>query len=413
MQPAVGAPHYWLVSRRRAFHLQRMNWLSLPRVWLLLACLLMLNAAAAERHRATRLGQPGTRFAPPLHHPQDLRNRFAEPLLRPDFIEILRQWGWEGDPEDLFRAAATAEITAVQIPVGGVMPFMSARRNGRPVALRNVEWAGREPIPAYAFTFTSNGRRWRCVTPRPCTNFFLEDLGPEPRHALVLDCRVPEQVPVGHPVEVCFTVRNAGNQPESGLEVTLALPPGVTVTNLTADAVLADGRIRWPLDTLRPEASAEVCAVLVTTEPGRLTLAASAFGAKTPPAETSCLSLVLGVPAILVELVDEADPVEVGGEVVYLIDVTNQGSAPLHGLRLTAAVPATQEFLSGAGASEVTASEGLLTTAPLPELAPQAVASWRVVMRAAAPGDTRFRIEVKVEDFPRGAIEEVESTQQF
>lgn len=383
------------------------------RAGLLLVCVLTLNVEAAERHRATRLGQRETRFAPPLHHPQDLRNRFAEPLLRPDFIEILRQWGWEGDPEDLFRAAATAEITEVQIPVGGVMPFMSARRNGRPVALRNVEWAGREPIQAYAFTFTSNGRRWRCVTPRPCTNFFLEDLGPEPRHALVLECRVPGQAPVGHPVEACFTVRNAGNQPESGLEVALTLPPGVTVARLVPDAVVAEGRIRWPLDTLPPEAAAEVCAVLVAAEPGRLPLAASAFGAKAPPVETSCLSLVLGVPAVLVELVDEADPVEVGGEVVYLIDVTNQGSAPLRGLRITAAVPGTQEFVSGTGAAEVSVREGVLTTAPLPVLAPQAVASWRVVMRAVGAGDTRFRIEVKVDDFPRGAIEEVESTQQF
>ncbi|HMO65361.1 MAG TPA: hypothetical protein PKE47_09100 [Verrucomicrobiota bacterium] len=413
MQPAVATAHYWLVTRGRVFHFERVNCPPLLRPWLLLACLLVTPAGAAERHRATRLGQPETRFAPPLHHPQDLRNRFAEPLLRPDFIEILRQWGWEGDPDDLFRAAATAEITEVQIPVGGVMPFMSARQNRRPVALRNVEWAGREPIPAYAFTFTSNGRRWRCVTPRPCTNFFLEDLGPEPRHALVLDCRVPEQAPVGHPVEVCFTVRNAGNQPESGLEVTLALPPGVTVANLAAAAVLADGRIRWPLDTLPPDAVAEVCAVLLTSEPGRLTLAAEAFGAKAPRAESACLSLILGVPAILVELVDAADPVEVGGEVVYLIDITNQGSAPLHGLRVSAAVPATQEFLGGAGAAELTVSDGVLTTAPLPVLAPQAVASWRVVMRAAAAGDTRLRIEAKVEDFPRGAIEEVEVEEQF
>jgi uncharacterized repeat protein (TIGR01451 family) len=412
MQSAAGAPHYSLVTRGRVFHLQPVNCPPLLCPWLLLACLLAPPAGAAEQHRATRLGQPETRFAPPLHHPQDLRNRFREPLLRPDFIEVLRQWGWEGDPDDLFRAAATNEIIEVQIPVGAVMPFMSSRENRRPICLRNVTWAGKEPISAYAFTFTSNGRRWRCVTPRPCSNFFLEDLGPEPRNALALECRAPAEAPVGHPVEVCFTVRNTGNVPESGIEVALPLPPGVTATNLAGDVILAEGRLRWPLDTLKPDETREVCVSVVSARPGALDFAAAASGAKAPPAESRCATLVLGVPAILVEVKDLADPVEVGGEVTYTIDVTNQGSAPLKGLRLTAPVPDSQEFLRATGPAAVTLAEGVLSSEPLAQLDPQAVASWLVVMKAAKESDSRFRVGVRVENFAK-PVDEVESTQQY
>ena len=134
--------------------------------------------ALAEQHRATHLGNLATRFAPTLVTPDDLRARFADEKLKPDFAEILRQWGWTGNLADLFAAAATNEITEVQIPVGDTMPFMSSRENGRPICLRNVTWAGKEPISAFAFTFTSNGRHYRCITPKPCSNFFVEDARP-------------------------------------------------------------------------------------------------------------------------------------------------------------------------------------------------------------------------------------------
>jgi hypothetical protein len=85
----------------------------------------------------------------------------------------------------------------VEIPVGARMPFMSSRHGGRPVCLRNVLWAGPAPIPAYAFTFSSQGRRYRCVTPKPCCNFFLEDLGVP---ILTLTCEAPAEALAGRSV---------------------------------------------------------------------------------------------------------------------------------------------------------------------------------------------------------------------
>ena len=45
--------------------------------------------AEAQQHRATRLGHPATRFAPPLVTPEDLRARFRDEKLKPDIAEIL------------------------------------------------------------------------------------------------------------------------------------------------------------------------------------------------------------------------------------------------------------------------------------------------------------------------------------
>ena len=80
------------------------------------------TTAPAQQHRATRLGNPATRFAPPLYTPEDLRSRFRDPKLRPDFASVLTQWGWMGNLEDMFRAAETADVSEWSIPIGERMP---------------------------------------------------------------------------------------------------------------------------------------------------------------------------------------------------------------------------------------------------------------------------------------------------
>ncbi len=127
--------------------------------------------------------------------------------------------------DDLFAAAATNEIVEWDIPVGDTMPFMSSRENGRPdLPARNVTWAGRDPIHGYAFTFSSDGHYWRCVTPKPCSNFFVEDLGVAPMALLALDCSVPDKVGLGHTLQICLSLHNTGNVPETNISVVLPIP---------------------------------------------------------------------------------------------------------------------------------------------------------------------------------------------
>jgi hypothetical protein len=53
-----------------------------PLLLLSLAFFLVASVARAE-HRATRLGNPAFRFAPPLRTPDDLRERFRNEKLKP------------------------------------------------------------------------------------------------------------------------------------------------------------------------------------------------------------------------------------------------------------------------------------------------------------------------------------------
>jgi hypothetical protein len=172
--------------------------------------------AEAQQHRATRLGNPATRFAKPLTKSDDLRVLLRADKMKADVAAILSEVGWKGNTEDLDRAAASAEISEVKVPSGTRIPFMASRANRKPHALVDVLWAGKKPIDAFTFEFSSNCVRYRLVTPKACSNFWIEDLGkdtsdpkcaPAPA-APVVSVSGAAETCVTQPVEYAITVKN-------------------------------------------------------------------------------------------------------------------------------------------------------------------------------------------------------------
>ena len=292
------------------------------------------------------------------------------------------------------------------------MPFMSSRKNGHPICLINVVWAGKEPAPAYAFLFTSRGRRYRCVTPKACSNFFVEDLGLEPKPELALHCAAPAQVPLGRPAKVCLNVRNTGDAPDPKVTVTLPIAAGTVVTDTTEGGVLAEGRVTWTLSNFSANTAKELCATIVSRQIGAMSFDAFASGLISKPVRTSCETKIVGIPAILLEVVDLDDPIEIGKEVTYEIKVTNQGSAPGTNIRIVCRLDTSQEFVSSTGATATQAQDRIVTMESLPTLDPKAVASWRVVVKALEADDVRFKVELRSDQFER-PITEDESTRQY
>ena len=163
--------------------------------------------AEAQQHRATRLGNPATRFAKPLKKADDLRVLLRADKIKADVAAILDDVGWAGDPADLDRAAATAEISPIQIPTGTRLPFMASRKNKKPYAMRDVLWAGKKPIDAFGFEFSSNCVRYRLVTPKACSNFWVEDIGKDTSDpkCVVAPPPPPPVVSVSGASETCVT----------------------------------------------------------------------------------------------------------------------------------------------------------------------------------------------------------------
>ncbi len=366
--------------------------------------LLFAVSAQAEHHRATHLGNPATRFAPTMYAPDDLRARFRDEKLRPDFAEVLNQWGWGGDLADFYAAGLTNEIVEWQIPVGATMPFMSTRENGKPLCLRNVTWAGTEPIQAYAFLFTSKGERYRCVTPKPCSNFFVEDLGPEPKAALAMDCSVPDKIIAGRKLEICLTVHNTGNIIESNAVATLALPEGIVVTATTDGGIVTNHSVTWPLPALAPDSTKQVCTMLKTVQPGTLNFNSTVTSENVPLVNSSCETVVAGIPAILLEKADNPDPVSIGDNTTYTVKVTNQGTADDSNVQVIVAIAPELAPLTS---SEGTIVGNTVTLPVVPKLAPKAAVTYTIVAKGMIAGDghTKFTLSSDMLKTPISAEE--------
>lgn len=373
---------------------------------LALALLLLAFTATAqsEHHRATRLGNPSTRFAPTMHSPADLRARFADSKLRPDFVEVLRQWGWPGKLDDFFAAGLANEIVEWEIPVGDTMPFMSSREDGKPICLRNVTWAGQEPIHAYAFTFHSNGRIYRCITPKPCSNFFVVDLGPEPKSGLAIDCAVPGEIILGRTVRVCLNVHNTGNITEPQANVLLPIPNDAVVTATTDGGAVANHSVTWIISHLPPNATKQVCAVLKPSKIGALNFNPSASSTAVAPVQSVCEAEVIGIPAILLEKADDPDPVSIGDTTIYTVKVTNQGTAADANVQVVVTVAPELAPVS-ADAGKIDGQSVILPVVPKLE-AKQSV-TYKIVAKGATAGDghTKFTLSSDMLKSPVSAEE--------
>jgi hypothetical protein len=161
--------------------------------------------AEAQQHKATRLGNPSTRFSRPMKKADEVRLLLRGDKTKADVAAVLNEVGWKGSLEDLDRAAATAEITDVQIQSGTRLPFMASRKNRKPHALVDVLWAGRRPIDTYAFEFSSNCVRYRLAVPKACGNFWIEDLGKDTTDPKCAPPPPPPVVSVSGAAEACVT----------------------------------------------------------------------------------------------------------------------------------------------------------------------------------------------------------------
>ena len=195
----------------------------------------------AQQHRAIRLGNPATRFSKPLKKADDVRVLLRSDKTKADVAAVLNEVGWKGSLEDLDRAAASAEISDVQVQPGTRLPFMGSRKNRKPHALVDVLWAGRRPIDAYAFEFSSNCVRYRLVIPKPCANFWIEDLGKDttdpkcapPPPPPVVSLSGAAEACVTQPVEYTVTVKNPPADKRVSLSVNGKEVVADTLTNGT------------------------------------------------------------------------------------------------------------------------------------------------------------------------------------
>ncbi len=229
---------------------------------------------------------------------------------------------------------------------------------------------------------------------------------------LTIDKTGPDFLFVGREARYAIKVGNAGDTVAKGVVVKDMIPAGTSFVAASAGGAAAGGTVTWNLGDLAAGDSKDVTLTVRADSISQTQNTAMAEAVCANPAEDSVPTTIKGIPAVLLEVLDVADPVEVGAEETYIITVTNQGSLADTNIAITCTLEDSQAFVSASGATVATQTGQVVKFAPLATLAPKAKAEWKLVVKAVKADDVRFSVEMNTDQLQR-PVNETESTNQY
>ncbi len=214
------------------------------------------------------------------------------------------------------------------------------------------------------------------------------------------------------------SVANPGTAPAKEVELVAYVPEGMKFVEADNFGEYDEqaGTVHWLLEELPPGETGTVTLTTVAVEPGQQNLRVEGNTSSGLTDQSSQDVTVEGVAAILFQLVDLEDPIEVNGETGYEIRVVNQGSKAATNVRLVALVPQHLQAVSAEGPTrhiiDQPAESQRVLFDPLPQLAPKADATYLVKVKALQAGDARVRVQVLTDDMELPVTKE-ESTRVY
>jgi uncharacterized repeat protein (TIGR01451 family) len=198
-----------------------------------------------------------------------------------------------------------------------------------------------------------------------------------------------------------FKVINPGSAPAANVVVHGTVPAGFKYHAVSTGGLYDEStrQASWVLGDLQPGQSREVALELVPTAAGDHKLAAEVTSARGLKTDAETRTVVAGLSALLIDVVDTDDPVEVGSDTTYEIRVANTGTKMETNIEVACTLPEQVEFRSAKAGSNLkfTVEGREVMFAPIAKLAPRADAIYRIQVRGKAPGDVRFRVRVRAD----------------
>ncbi len=206
---------------------------------------------------------------------------------------------------------------------------------------------------------------------------------------------------VGQEVTFRIEVRNSGAAPLKTISVvdTLdkALSPKSATANHNYDA--SRNELSWTIDQLLPGQALAlelVCRCQAET-PRACSRAVVTAASGATDAMDACLKITAPERSLTLKVVDLKDPVTVGGDVTYVISVSNDGKLPQTYLEVEATAPlgASLQQVGTKGPTKARFDVRTVNFDPFPELKTGETIRYYVVVRAEKVGQIEFNVDVK------------------
>ncbi len=220
-----------------------------------------------------------------------------------------------------------------------------------------------------------------------------------------------ETSPLGRELTYKITVTNKGDGEARNVIIQDAIPTGATFAGASDNGILSPAKdtVTWNIGGLLPAASREVSISLTPTRALKLDSSVIARAHGIPSISAVATTSIKGVPNLLLEVIDQKDPVAVGDNAAYSITVTNQGTGSDTGIKTTITLDPGMEFIKADGVTSGSLAGNTITFQPLKSLPPKDKAAWRVIVKAKTPGTLKLNAAITSDQSPQ-ATTRTEST---
>ena len=211
-----------------------------------------------------------------------------------------------------------------------------------------------------------------------------------------------------------LSVSNPGTAPAKQVELAANLPPGMKFVSANNAGHYEESTrtVRWRLEELPANETGSVELVTMPVEAGQHSIKLRGTAQKGLAVEKEQPVTVEGIAAILFQVADAVDPIEVGGETTYEVHVVNQGSKAAANVRLAIVLPPEVKPLAAEGPTRHVLDGDRVLFDGLARLAPKADTTYRVRVKALKPGDLRIRFQLLTDDMQTPVTKE-ESTRVY
>jgi uncharacterized repeat protein (TIGR01451 family) len=202
-------------------------------------------------------------------------------------------------------------------------------------------------------------------------------------------------------------VTNSGDTTLTGVVVTDTAPAPTTI--VAAPGATLNGNVAtWNLGTLEKGVEKTLEVTLTSKVPGNYCNSATVATAQGLRESAQACTEWIGVTGVLVEVVDDPDPIQVDEFTTYTVRVTNQGSTRnIEQLDIKAIFPAETDPVSASNSATLAGKN--VSWPSVPTLAPKASVTYTIRAKGVKAGDSRMRVEVTTRA-RENPILEVEST---
>jgi uncharacterized repeat protein (TIGR01451 family) len=239
----------------------------------------------------------------------------------------------------------------------------------------------------------------------------LDVLAPE----LAVGVEGPKLRYLGRQATYTISVANNGTATANNVELVAVLPPNLQF--VSADKLgqydLQQHAVYWNLEELPAKKTGSVRLVTLPIQEGeRKLLRVEAHADLAQSVETPHDVTVSSIAELSFSISDSADPIEVGTETIYEIEVINQGSKADSNIVLAVAFPEELEPAKGEGPTRAQVSGQQVQFEPLGQLAAGDSVIYRIQAKGRIAGDPRILVRLISDQMPKPVSKE-ESTKVY